>query len=166
LKKTIVLIRHAKSSWSDPSQSDFDRPLNERGEHDAPMMGERLRKWRLLPDIIVCSSARRTRQTAKRIAAAIGFDKDAIRREENLYHCTPDTIASVIRSLDDAVTIAFIVAHNPGITDFVNQLSDMFRIDNMPTCGIVAATLQTAHWADFSQAEKEVFLFEYPKKVS
>ena len=165
MKKTLVLIRHAKSSWSNTLQSDFDRPLNERGEHDAPLMGERLKKYDLIADLIISSSAKRTRQTAKRIAAAIGYDKNKISLEERLYHCFSKTFEELIHELNDKLNTVFIIAHNPGITDFANELSDEFRTDNIPTCGMVAATIEADRWADFSIAKKKVILFEYPKKL-
>jgi len=162
--KRIVVIRHAKSSWSNPLQSDFERPLNERGEHDAPLMGKRLRELNILPQLIIASSAKRAKQTAKRIAGAIDYDKELIRLEDKLYHCTPSTLEEVIYELDDSLTTVCIVAHNPGITEFVNELSESFRTDNVPTCGIIVAEINTQRWSDFKSASKRVLLFEYPKK--
>ena len=71
MKRTLVLIRHAKSSWSNPGEADFERPLNDRGERDAPRMGARLKELKIKPDLIVCSPAKRAKQTAKRIADAV-----------------------------------------------------------------------------------------------
>ena len=156
------MIRHAKSSWVNPLQSDFERPLNERGKTDAPIMGKRLKEHNLKPDLIVSSSARRTRQTAKRIAKEIGYDADKIKWEEKLYHCIPSVFEEVIYELDDEVKTVFIVAHNPGITEFVNSLVPGFSIDNMPTCSIVAAHVDAPEWTVFAIAQKSVFLFEYP----
>ena len=164
MQRTLVLIRHAKSSWDNLTQSDFERPLNERGEHDAPMMGKRLKELGLEPDLIIASTAKRAKQTAKKIADAIAYDKDDIQWEEKLYHCIPAIFEEVIYGIKDKVKTVFIVAHNPGITQFVNQLSPSFSLDDMPTCGAVAAHLDAAHWNEFSIVKKEVFLFEYPKK--
>ena len=164
MKRTLVLIRHAKSSWSNPLQSDFDRTLNDRGEKDAPEMGERLKALDVIPDLIISSSAKRTRQTAKRIAKKVGYDVDKIKWEEKLYHCIPSVFEEVLEEVSDKVKTVFIVAHNPGITGFVNQLSPEFSIDNMPTCGVVAAHLDLEDWGSFSGAKRKVFLFEYPAK--
>ena len=164
MQRTLVLIRHAKSSWSNPMESDFDRPLNERGKKEAPEMGERLKAIKLIPDLIISSSSKRTRQTAKRIAKEVGYDAEHIKWEEKLYHCIPTIFEEVIYGIKDSVKTVFIVAHNPGITDFVNQLSPDFRIDNMPTCGIVCAHIEAGQWTDFSTAKRKVFLFEYPRK--
>lgn len=164
MQRTIVIIRHAKSSWANPLQSDFERPLNDRGEHDAPMMGERLQKLKIIPDLVISSAAKRAKQTAKKIAVAIGYDAEKIQLIEKLYHCIPPVFEEVILDLPDEVNTVFIVAHNPGITAFANELSPSFNIDHMPTCGVVAARMDSEHWSDFSFADRNVFLFEYPKK--
>lgn len=164
MERTLVVIRHAKSSWSNPGQTDFERPLNDRGEHDAPLMGKRLKDLGLIPDLIVSSPAKRARQTAKRIADTIGYEKNEIAFVEELYHCTPEILMKTVSGLDEKYARVFIVAHNPGITEFVNQLSDKFRIDNVPTCGVTGAKFEGDDWSAFGRAAKEVVLFEYPKK--
>ena len=146
-------------------EKDFDRPLNDRGKTEAPEMGKKLRKLDLTPDIIISSSAKRTRQTAKRIADEVGYDTGNIKWEEKLYHCAPVIFEEAIFGIEDSVDTVFIVAHNPGITDFVNQLSPTFRIDNMPTCGLVGVHFEAKKWNEFSITDKKVFLFEYPGKI-
>lgn len=163
MQRQVFLIRHAKSSWVNPMQSDFDRPLNERGEHDAPIMGRRLKENNIHPDLIIASAAKRTRQTAKRIAKAVDYDKERIDLQERIYHCESDMYNKVISDIDNNVHTAFVIGHNPGITSFVNSLSDLFSIDNMPTCGIVGVRFD-GEWSDFSLARKEIILFDYPKK--
>ncbi len=164
MERTVVIIRHAKSSWANPLQSDFERPLNERGEKDAPMMGERLKKLNVVPELIVASTAKRAKLTAKKIAKAVGYNEDKIQWEEKLYHCIPQVFEEILYEVDDKIASVFIVAHNPGITSFANQLSSSFSIDNMPTCGIVVAKMEAKHWSDFNSVDKKVYLFEYPKK--
>lgn len=164
MKRTLVMIRHAKSSWANPLQSDFERPLNERGQHDAPMMGERLTKNNLQPDLIISSTAKRAKQTAKKIAGVLNYDESKIKWYDKLYHCIPSVFEEVLYEVEDNVKTVFIVAHNPGITEFVNQLSPKFSIDNMPTCGIVAAEFELGEWNEFSTTGKKVILFDYPKK--
>ncbi len=164
MNRRLVMIRHAKSSWANPLQSDFERPLNDRGEHDAPMMGERLNKLNIVPDLIIASPAKRAKQTAKKVAAAMGYDESKIQWVDKLYHCIPQVFEEVLYEIDDSINTVFIVAHNPGITQFVNELSAEFSIDNMPTCGTVGAEVELDHWEMFPGAKKKVFLFEYPKK--
>lgn len=164
MKRVLVMIRHAKSSWANPLQSDFERPLNDRGEHDAPMMSERLKVQNILPDIIISSTAKRAKQTSKRIAAAVGYNEEKIVWIDKLYHCIPAVFDEVIHEIADNITTAFIVAHNPGITEFVNDLSPAFKTDNMPTCAVVAAEMNINEWNEFTTARKQVILFDYPKK--
>jgi phosphohistidine phosphatase len=164
MQRTVVMIRHAKSSWANPLQSDFDRPLNERGKKDAPVMGERLKNQHLIPDLIIASAAKRTRQTAKSIATAVGYDIAKIKWEEKLYHCIPSVFEELIFELNDDLKTIFIVAHNPGITEFVNQMSPDFSIDNMPTCAIAGAYVDAEEWSGYSTSKKTVFLFQYPGK--
>ncbi len=164
MHRTIILIRHAKSSWNNPDQADFERALNGRGKHDAPLMGSILHKRNILPDLIVSSSAKRAEQTARKIAEAVGYPSEEIQYEEKLYLCEPEIFYQTIASLPADARNVYIIAHNPGITDFVNQLSDTFRIDNMPTCSLTGVRMESAGWAEFDSVHKNVFLFEYPKK--
>lgn len=165
MERTLVLIRHAKSSWANPLQSDFERPLNERGEQDVPIMGERLKQMNIIPGLIISSTAKRARQTAQKIAKALGYSEEKILCVDKLYHCIHSVFEEVIEETGSQYETVFIVAHNPGITDFVNELTPGFSIDNMPTCGIVGAHIDAEEWSDFGIAKKEVFLFEYPKKI-
>lgn len=164
MERTLILIRHAKSSWNNPLHSDFDRPLNERGNHDAPLMGKKLKLLNIIPDLIVASSAKRTRQTAKLIAEKVGYHVDDIKWEEKLYHCIPSVFDEVIYGIGDEVKTLIIIAHNPGITEYVNSLSPKFTIDHMPTCGIVGVHMEMDQWNCLPIAEKKVFLYEYPAK--
>lgn len=164
MQRTLVLIRHAKSSWANPLQSDFDRPLNDRGKEQAPAMGKMLKERGIIPDLIISSSAKRTRQTANKIAEAVGYGADDIKWEEKLYHCIPSVFEELIGQISDKIKTVFIVGHNPGITEFVNQLSPDFRIDDMPTCGIAAVHVETKEWSSFNTSKRKVFLFEYPEK--
>ncbi|PQJ10881.1 phosphohistidine phosphatase [Flavipsychrobacter stenotrophus] len=164
MQRTLVMIRHAKSSWANPLQSDFDRPLNERGKREAPEMAEKLKEAGIMPDLIICSTAKRTRQTAKRISEVLGYDLANIRWEEKLYHCIPSVFEELLYEVSDKVKTVFIIAHNPGITEFVNQLSPDFSTDNMPPCGMVATRFKAEEWNRFPLAERKVILFEYPEK--
>ncbi len=164
--KTLVLIRHAKSSWAEPMQADYDRPLNDRGREDAPRMGERLKKLSVVPDLIVSSTAKRAAQTAKRIAEGVGYHPEKIHWVERLYHASPATMETVIASLEDDVQTVFLVSHNNGLTQYANSLSPVFSTDNMPTCAAVGCRTEIQAWSDFPAAAKTVFLYEYPKKTA
>src|ERR1043165_4364395 len=164
MKRRLVLVRHAKSSWANPLQSDFDRPLNERGEHDAPMMGERLKKAGIIPDLIISSTAKRASQTAKKVAKGVGYDTDKIEWREDLYHCVPSVFEELIYDVDDSVNTLFIVAHNPGISEFAASLDDKKAIHHMPTCAVAGFAADIERWTDFSLATKKTFLYDTPKQ--
>jgi len=162
--KTLVLVRHAKSSWADPGQQDYDRPLNDRGLLDAPRMGERLKSLGVVPDLIVASTARRAAETARLVAEGVGYDPEKIRWEPRLYHAPAATMEDIAASLEDEVNTVFIVSHNNGLTHYANSLSHRFSTDNVPTTGCVGCRVEIRAWSDFPAADKTVFLYEYPKK--
>ena len=157
--KTILLIRHAKSSWDDPSMTDFDRPLNERGKKNAPEMAIRLHDKGIRLDMLVSSPAKRAKQTAKAFQKILGIDK--LEFVDELYLASPSAFAKVVASLPSKANAVAIFSHNPGITEFANSLSAT-RIDDMPTASIFAVNADVADWADFS-AHSKFWFFDYPK---
>jgi phosphohistidine phosphatase len=157
--KSILLIRHAKSSWDDPSMTDFDRPLNERGKKNAPEMAVRLHDRGIRLDMLVSSPAKRAKQTAKAFQKILAIDKlDFV---DELYLAAPSNFAKVIAALPPKMNSIAIFSHNPGITEFANSLTAT-RIDNMPTASIFAVNADVADWAEFSLHTKFWF-FDYPK---
>lgn len=128
--KSLLLMRHAKSSWNDATLSDHDRPLNKRGERDAPRMARWLQSQDLLPDRIICSSARRTCQTAEVIAEAIDCEATVV---DELYLANLQTWQAVLSAnMDSEVLLA--IGHNPGIEEFVEQVCGEY--ERMPTASI------------------------------
>jgi len=160
--KTLLLVRHAKSSWDDITMKDFDRPLNERGKKDAPEMAERLKEKGIRIDHFVSSPAKRARRTARLFAEVYGFGKDDIELIENLYEPTQEAFANAIAALPGKKEVVALFAHNPGITDFVNSLTNV-RVDDMPTCAVFAVSTEENDWAGFAAAEKKFLFFDYPK---
>lgn len=167
MKRTLVLIRHAKSDWGIPGQPDFERTLNERGKTDAPVMGKRLLEQHIIPDLILSSAAKRAAKTARLIAKEVNYDKDRIQYIDRLYHAAPAVFESVITSadIDDKVQTLFMVAHNPGITQFAFDLLRDIPIADLPTCGIVGVSFDAEHWYDFPGARYRLSYFDYPKKL-
>jgi phosphohistidine phosphatase len=161
--KLVSLVRHAKSSWKDTQLSDFDRPLNKRGERDAPRMGRRFAAVEPAPDLILASPARRAASTAQVIAEAIGYAAERIRFDRTLYLATPAEMLGVIRGLDDDLVHIALVAHNPGLTDLCSVLSDA-SIQNVPTCGIVRVGLEIDSWSRVSHGCGTLLDFDYPKR--
>ena len=162
--KTLLLIRHAKSSWEEPGLGDFERPLNDRGKKDAPEMAQRLKNKKVEVDHFVTSPAKRAYKTAKIFAEAYNVKKDQIQQEKQLYLADPEEFKNIIASLDNAHKTVAIFSHNPGITEFANSLTTV-RIDNMPTCSIFAVVADVEEWKDFDSANKRLLFFDYPKNV-
>lgn len=160
--KHLLLVRHAKSSWNNSSLTDFDRPLNDRGLHDAPMMARRLLAKKISIDQLVSSTANRALTTATLFAKELGIKQGNVVKLPILYHASPDTFEEVISGLSDEHDTIAIFSHNPGITAYVNQLK-VAMVDNMPTCGIFGVHAITNNWKDFAGAEKRFWLFDYPK---
>ncbi len=163
--KELFLVRHAKSSWEDPTLSDFDRPLNRRGKEDAPFMGEHLRHLGVKPDLILSSPARRAKKTAKIMAEKLGYPKDKIEWVELIYEATPQALLYLVCQLPDDAKHVVIVGHNPGLTMLSNILGDI-TIDNIPTSGVVAIAFDASRWYEACRMQGHTILFEYPKKVA
>lgn len=161
--KTLIVVRHAKSSWANIGEKDFDRPLNERGKIDAPKMAEKLVKTNLKVDAFVSSTAKRARKTAKAFVEAYDKNKNEIILTNNLYNAPANVFYETVAALDDSNDTVALFAHNPGITDFVNTLCKT-QIEEMPTCAIFAVQVPITSWRDFKEAEKEFLFFKYPKE--
>ena len=161
--KHLYLIRHAKSSWSDPSLSDFDRPLNKRGKRDLPVMGERISTYAPKPELIVSSPAKRARRTARGIGAALGFAKKEIVLDDDLYTFSPDGFLEVLKKTPDDIDVLALVGHNHGLTECAEILCDESLI-NVPTCGIVLISFTTTSWVQVALGGGKLLLFDYPKK--
>jgi len=163
MQKRLTLIRHAKSSWKDESVTDYERGLNNRGERDAPMIGQRLFARDARPSLILTSTAKRARRTATLIARAIGYPVEFIQGEQELYLAEPEQMFHVIHRQDISFNDIILVGHNPGITELANELTNL-RIDNVPTCGIVAMTATLKDWTELRPAACSLEYFDYPKK--
>lgn len=161
--KTLYLIRHAKSDWSNPLLSDFDRPLNKRGEKDAPFMGKVLAKAHISPDLILSSPAVRAKKTAVKIAKQVNCNTHLIRYDETLYEADYRTIADAVKSIPSTQKTVFLIGHNPGLTELAQYISG-HSIDNIPTCGIVCVKLKEDDWRSIGENSTLFVSFDYPKK--
>jgi phosphohistidine phosphatase len=132
--KTLTILRHAKSSWKDSSLSDHDRPLNKRGERDAPIMASRIHQAGLRPSLILSSPAARAWKTAKIVAHEISYPIEFLQRDERLYHAG------------------------------VNRIIDVLLTHNIPTCGVVSLTIDTDDWNLKTKKNAELAIYDYPKK--
>lgn len=163
--KTLLIIRHAKSSWDNINTADIDRPLNDRGKKDAPAMAKRVKKAGVHIDRFVSSPARRARHTAELFAREQHVKEKDIVILTELYHAQPAVFQQVITNLDDNDETVAIFSHNPGITAFVNTLGAV-RLDNMPTCAVFAVKSRSPNWSDFFSTTPEFLFLDYPKSAT
>jgi len=161
--KTLTIVRHAKSSWDNPGLSDRDRPLNKRGERNAPEMGARIREHGIRPSLIVSSPAIRAWSTARIIATAIAYPIEFLQRERSLYLASVDEILDVIAAQDEGFNNLMLVGHNPGLTQFANFLSPGLT-NNLPTAGVVAVEIDRDDWNLYERPPTRLLVHDYPKK--
>ena len=161
--KTLTIVRHAKSSWKDAGLADRDRPLNGRGEQDAPMMGAMLAQSEVRPSLLVSSPAVRAWTTARLIAAEIGYPREFLQREDQLYLAGSDDILQVLARQDPGFNSIMIFGHNPGFTEFANLLVPGLT-PNLPTCGVVAVEVDSEDWRLDPLPECRLMFYETPKK--
>ena len=161
--KTLYIARHAKSSWDFPELTDIDRPLNGRGNKNAPEMGQRLFKRNIKPDLLLSSPANRAFTTAQKIAQEIGYPLEEISTSQEIYHVGSGELMDIVRGQNDSINSLMIFGHNPGFTWFANSLTGE-NIDNIPTCGIVAIEFDVDSWSNIEAGEGKLIFFDYPKK--
>ncbi|MDR0467394.1 MAG: histidine phosphatase family protein [Campylobacteraceae bacterium] len=162
--KTIYFIRHSKSDQNTQCE-DFERPLNRRGEKDAPFMAKRLKHYKVKPDIIISSPAKRTLDTATIIAKILKYSKEKIVLKKELYDSTYNDYLDVIKSIDNKYKNIFIVGHNPAITEVCEILSNSI-IGNIPTTGIFCIKFDVENFQDIESQNGKVVFFDLPKKHS
>jgi len=163
MPKTLYLMRHAKSSWVNPSYTDFDRPLNERGQHDAPEMGRRLKEKGIRPDIVICSPARRAVETLDLVNAELGVPENSIYMQKRIYEASTETLLELIQSQKDTYDSAMVVGHNPSMTWLAEGLTEA-TIQNLPTCSVVTISLDSNQWNKAGNCPAELLNLDYPKK--
>jgi phosphohistidine phosphatase len=161
--KTLILIRHAKSSWDNPMLKDFERPLNDRGKEDAPKMAQRLKNKNIDIDFLVSSPAKRAKKTAKIFLKEFGIEDEKLVLNPSLYEASLNDFYTVLEEVNNKNKAVALFSHNPGITDFINSL-DCSPVYNMPTCGVFALEIDTDSWDKFRHAAKRFLFFDYPKK--
>jgi phosphohistidine phosphatase len=163
MAKQLLIIRHGKSDWAEPGMSDFDRPLNHRGNKNAPEMAERIVRKNRVPELIVSSPANRALTTASHFAQTWNIPAANIQQEPSVYEANIMSLLKVVNGLNNTVNSAALVGHNPGLTDFVNYLADA-HIYNLPTAAVVMIDFPFDDWSMVSQHTGTLFLFDCPKK--
>ncbi|HEU4686783.1 MAG TPA: histidine phosphatase family protein [Vicinamibacterales bacterium] len=145
--KTLLVLRHAKSSWNDPALDDHERPLNRRGRRDAPRMGELVREYGLMPDVVISSDAVRARMTAEAMAEAARYAGEIL-LDQHLYLASPDDILSLLRRVRQNAETVMIVGHNPGLEELVEQLTGAWQ--DLPTAALAQIVLPIDRWRDLT----------------
>ncbi|HMN43376.1 MAG TPA: histidine phosphatase family protein [Povalibacter sp.] len=161
----LTLVRHAKTEPAAPGQEDWDRALETRGQRDAPEMARRLKDEHGKPDRILTSPAIRAITTANLMSRVLGVPAAKIVQDERLYLASPKTMLEVVNELGNSAKHLMVVGHNPGITEFADQLSGERSIDNMPTCAVYTLQFDIAHWNELVWATGVDADFDYPKKA-
>jgi phosphohistidine phosphatase len=142
--KTLLLMRHAKSSWKEDNLPDHERPIKKRGKKCAERMGELLKDKELVPQLILCSTAARTRQTAEAVIKTSGFE-GKIDYMDTLYLAEPGAILDMLNALPDELERVMVIGHNPGLETIVQTLGG--KIKSMPTSAIASFALPVRSWA-------------------
>lgn len=163
---TLILVRHAKSSWADAGLPDHERPLNARGRRDAPRMARRLAERGPHPRKILTSSAARALATAMTFASELDLDDPAVVVKPEIYGAGVTEIVDLIRGLDDELECVMVVGHNPTFSALVDRLTGRTDVGNVPTCGVVTLELGTRPWAGVTESTLLLADFDFPKKDS
>jgi len=147
--KTLLLMRHAKSSWGNSSLADHDRPLNKRGQRACRLMGAFLKETAPTPDKIISSTALRARQTVDGLLETLGFEEQ-VTYTRDLYLADVETMLEQLQPLSDEIQVAMLVGHNPGMDNFLDKLCD--EPDHMPTAAVAEIQFEISHWQELTDS--------------
>ena len=166
---SLYLLRHAKSSWSDPALPDRERPLAPRGRRDAKRIAEHLVRLGIEPDLVLCSSAVRTRETLELVRPALGATTTVV-VEDELYAATADTLLERLRAVPDGAASVLLIGHNPGLQDLALLLAsageELSLLEaKFPTAALAALTVSKAGWSELSRGDAVLVDFLTPKQL-
>lgn len=160
--KTLLIVRHGKSSWDEPDLSDRDRPLKERGIADARKMSALLLEQKIVPELVISSPAKRARQTAELFCETLGIPAGDIDLEEKLYFQGEGVIVDFVRDIDDRFNTVMITGHNPDFTDLANHYMSQ-SLYNLPTAGVVKLQFDCSSWREISRTNLKNDICLFPK---
>lgn len=158
--KQLFLLRHAKSSWDDPALDDFDRPLNPRGKKAAPLMGRVIKERKINPELILCSTAKRTKQTIKLVNETAKFDAD-VTFTNAIYHASANQLIDLIRKQKPSVNSILLIGHNPGLEDFIQVLTGKF--EPIPTAALVQIDVSAEQWSGITNGDNQLAWIVRPR---
>lgn len=165
MKRKILLMRHAKSSWDHEGLKDFDRPLNKRGEKDAPKMGRFLREGLILPELIISSPARRAKETALAVCSQLGYDANRIQWNEDLYFGGPMDYLNAIHKAGDNFFTVMTVGHNPMTADLMAVLGGRAFSHRVPTAAIACFESDADSWSDVQSKSCRLLWVTSPREI-
>ena len=161
--KTLIVVRHAKSSWDEPGIPDLDRPLSKRGVRDAPFMAKVLHGIGFQADKLVSSPAKRALDTATFFAKEWKIPTASIAVDRGIYEAPPQRLLEIVRSLSDEWQTVFLFGHNPALTSFINLFAREY-LANLPTCGIAHLESNIAAWSEWKEANARMEKLFFPKQ--
>jgi phosphohistidine phosphatase len=162
--KTLIIVRHGKSSWDNPCLGDRERPLKERGVNDAGKMAAQLLEMKEIPELILSSPAKRALHTAEIFAETFAYPSGKIVIENDLYFQGSRTISDLVRSQDNQYDKLMIAGHNPDFTELANQFLSQ-TLYNLPTAGVVILHFDCENWKDISRKNLMKDIYLIPKKL-
>ena len=160
--KTLLLLRHAKSSWKDPNARDFDRPLNQRGLKAAPAVGRLIRKRKLQLDLVLSSPAERARQTTQLVLEAASL-KTELRYDERIYEASAARLFEVVSQIDDEADLVMLVGHNPGLEELLSALTG--EALSFPTAALACIELNIEKWNKVRAGGAQLEWLAKPKEL-
>ena len=161
--KKLIVTRHAKSSWNHESLSDFQRPLNKRGQRDAPVMAERLHKRGPIPELILSSTATRALETTELFMPVLALDQQNLLTTDSIYEAPVSALERAVSALPDNISVAMLVGHNPGVCSLGDFLSSQSGLQ-MPTCAMACFELDIERWNEIYRDCASMLWYDYPKK--
>lgn len=161
--KQLTLVRHAKSSWKDPTLDDFERPLNKRGQRDLPKMAKRLEKYSIVPDLILASGANRAITTATEIHQQLNLIPEQLQTHPELYASCAETLMYLLQNQSDHLKSIMLVGHNPALHQLAELLTQN-RLEKLPTAAVLHMHLSITQWHELAAGCATNILFDYPKK--
>jgi len=171
--KTILLLRHAKSAWNNPGQGDHDRPLNRRGEQAAKAIADHLAQHGPRPDLILCSTAVRTRQTLAPVVKRLGAPTPPLALEDELYLASEDRLLARLQAVTDDVATVLLVGHNDGIWQLAEMLAGKGPAASLaalrekyPTGSLAVLRTPVEAWANLAAGSGELLAFVRPRDLT
>ncbi len=166
---TLYLLRHAKSSWTDQTLTDRERPLARRGSRDAKRIAKHLVRLEIEPELVLCSSAERTRETLELVRPALGATS-TVRLEADLYAASAAELLERVRAVPESVASVMLIGHNPGLQDLALGLAsagaELGRLEaKFPTAALATLTLANTTWRQLSQGDAVLAAYVVPKQL-